>query len=122
MNYSDNITNISDRQETLPVSSPKKKGSKKKGGNSVCQNKKSVPCSNHTEGLGNAASNTADEEDLGSNVFHSRYFIETLDSSIFPHKNGHVNVEDNENDYESSVSDPELCPIEDFVEAESGFF
>jgi len=29
-----------------------------------------------------------------------------------------VNVEDNENDEESSFSDPELCPIEDFEEDE----
>ena len=33
-----------------------------------------------------------------------------------------MNLEDNENDDESSLSDPELCPIEDFVEPESGFF
>jgi len=43
----------------------------------------------------------------------------TLDSSIFPQKNGYVNEDDNENDDESSVFDPELCPIEDFDEDES---
>jgi len=98
-----------------------KKGSKKKGRNSVSENKKSVPCPNHAAGLGNAASTTADEEDLGSNVFQGHHFIQTLDSSIFPDKNGHVNLEDNENDDESSLSDPELCPIKDLLEPESVF-
>ena len=39
-------------------------------------------------------------------------FIQSLDLSIFPHKKAHVNVEGNENDEDSSFSDPELCPIE----------
>ena len=81
--------------------------------------KKSVPCPTHAEGLGNAASHTADEEAHGSNYFHGRDFIHTLDSSIFPQKNGHGNKEYNENDDESSVIDPESFPIEDFELDES---
>ena len=69
VNYSDNITNIPNRQEQLPIKPSKKKGSKKKGKNSVSPRKQPIPCENHAAGLGNAASNTADEEARGSNVF-----------------------------------------------------
>ena len=42
-----------------------------------------------------------------------------INQSTFPQKNDHGKEEDNENDDESSVSDPEKCPIEDFEEDES---
>jgi len=54
----------------------------------------------------------------GAMFFHGSKFIQSLDSSIFPHKNDHVNVEDNENDEDSSFSDSELCPIEDIEDDE----
>jgi len=117
VNYSDNVTNIPDRQEKLPVKPSKKKGSGKKGKNSVSPSKQSVPCENYAAGLGNTVSHIADEEARGSNVFHGRYFIQ----SYWIHQScekGNVNVEDNENDEDSSFSDPELCPIEDIDEDE----
>ena len=111
VNYSDNITNIPNRQEQILVKPSKKKGSKKKGKNSVSPRKQPIPCKNHAAGLGNAASNTADEEARGSNVFHGCNFIQSLDSSIFPHKKGHVNVEDNENDEDSSFLIQSYVPL-----------
>ena len=39
-----------------------------------------------------------------------------------PKANLNLHNDDNENDDESSLSDPELCPIKDFVEPESVFF
>ena len=44
VNYSDNITNIPNRQEHLPVKPSKKKGSKKKRKNTVSPRKQPIPC------------------------------------------------------------------------------
>ena len=85
---------------------------------SAREKKLSIPCKNHAAGLGNAASNTADEEARGSNVFHGSKCTQSPNSSIFPHKKDHVNVGDNENDDESGFSDPVLCPIEDIEDHE----
>ena len=72
VNYSDNINNIPNRQEQLPVKPSKKKGSKKKGKKSVSPRKQLIPCENHAAGLGNAASNPADEGARGSNIFSGK--------------------------------------------------
>jgi hypothetical protein len=75
VNYSDNINNIPNRQEQLPVKPSNKKGSRKKGKKLVSPRKQPIPCENHAAGLGNAASNTADggswEQYFSGNPFHS---------------------------------------------------
>ena len=120
MNYSDETKpNIPNRQEQLPVSFPKRKGSKKNGGNSVSQNKDPVPCQKHVGGLWNASSNTANKEACGSNHFQGSNFMHTIDPSIFPQKNVDEDEEDNKNDDESSGPDPETSVIEDFEEDKS---
>ena len=63
VNYSDNIDNIPNQQEQLPLKSQKKKGKKSVPGKST------IPCENHAAGLGNAASNTAEEETRGGSIF-----------------------------------------------------
>ena len=119
VNYSDNVAAIPIQQEELPVKSHKKKGATKKGNKPVSPGKQTIPCKNHAAGLGNAASNTAEEETRGGSIFRGDHFIQTIDTAIFPNQKDHVNVEDNENEEDSSFSDPELCPIEDIEEDES---
>ena len=117
-------SHIPDRQEKLPVSSKKRKVlkrmvPKKNEGNTGGQKKD--PCPKHTGGLGSVASNTVDEVSRGPDGFQVKIFLNLINQSTFPQKNDHGKEEDNENDDESSVSDPEKCPIEDFEEDESAY-
>ena len=75
VNYSDDKKPaIPKRQEISPVSSPNKKGPKKKGVNSGGQKKALIPCPNQAGGLAATASNTDDEESQRCNDFQGKNF------------------------------------------------
>jgi len=73
VNYSDDKKpSILNRQETLPVLSPKKKGPKKKGGDSGGQKQGPVLCPNHAGGLEAATRNTKWKSCNDAMIFRER--------------------------------------------------